>query len=107
MTDQSFLTLVTHLQRSNQRPRKESPGVQLDLFCTENETTAALAVLIIVDALLKADANLGTMKIQIAINKAREDVVALLNSQFPQQAEMRPKTQPIRQHRKTMEHSHE
>jgi hypothetical protein len=91
MTDQTpFLTLVSHL-RSNQPPRKKSQDVQLDLFCTENETTAAIAVLIIVDALLKADANLGTLKIQIAINKAREDVVALLDSQFPQQAEMRPR----------------
>jgi hypothetical protein len=89
MNNEPFLTLVSHLQRSAMR--KESQGVQLDLFRTEHETTAALAVLIIVDALLKADANLGTLKIQMAINKAREDVVALLDSQFPHQAEMRPR----------------
>jgi hypothetical protein len=84
MSDQHFLTLVSHLQRS--AARKDSQGMQLDLFCTENETVAALAVLIIVDELLKADANLGTLKIQMAINKAREDVAALLDSQFPRQA---------------------
>jgi hypothetical protein len=91
MSDQPFLTLVEHLQRSKRPPRTEPQSVQLDLFCTENETTAAHAVLIIVDALLKADANLGTLKIQMAINKAREDVAALLDSQFPHQAEMRPR----------------
>jgi hypothetical protein len=84
MTEQPFLTLVEHIRRSNQQ--KESQAVQLDLFHTENETTAALAVLIIVDELLRADANLGTLKIQMAINKAREDVVALLDSRFPRQA---------------------
>jgi hypothetical protein len=56
-----------------------------------NEVIAARAVLIIVDALLKAGANLGTLKIQMAINKAREDVVALLDSKFPREAELRPR----------------
>jgi hypothetical protein len=106
MNNEPFLTLVSHLQRSNQR-KESQDAVQLDLFCTENETTAALVVLIIVDALLKADANLGTLKIQMAINKAREDVIALLDSQFPHQAGMRPTTQPIRHHERTMEHSHD
>jgi hypothetical protein len=91
MTEQPFLTLVTHLQRSQSSRKESDDAVQLELFEQGNETTAALAVLIIVDALLKADANLGTLKIQMAINKAREDVVALLDSKFPQQAEMRPR----------------
>jgi len=50
MTDHTpFLTLVENFQRS---ARKESQDVQLDLFCTENETLAALIVLNIVNALL-------------------------------------------------------
>jgi hypothetical protein len=81
MTEQSFLTLVTHLQRS-QSSRKESQGVQLELFCTENETIAALIVLNIVDALLAAGANMGTLEIQMAINEARERTVTLLDSRI-------------------------
>jgi hypothetical protein len=56
-------------------------GVQLelDLFCAENETLAARIVLNIVSALVAAGADLGTSKIQTAINTAREDTIALLN----------------------------
>jgi hypothetical protein len=84
-----FLVLVENLQRSS-RKTAELQDVQLDLFCTENETIAALIVLNIVNALLTAGANLGTLKIQMAINAARERTVDLLN-QFPRQAEMRPR----------------
>ena len=88
MTDHTpFLTLVENIQRS---ARKESQDVQLDLFCTENETLAALIVLNIVNALLAAGANLGTLKIQMAINAARERTVTLLN-QFPRRTELRPR----------------
>ena len=76
MTDHTpFLTLVENIQRSAQK----APDVQLDLFCSENETLAALIVLNIVNALLTAGANLGTLEIQIAINAARERTVTLLN----------------------------
>jgi hypothetical protein len=86
MNKEPFLVLVENLQRSNQSRRKESQDVQLDLFCTENETIAALIVLNIVNALLAAGANLGTLKIQMAINTARERTVDLLN-RFPRNAE--------------------
>ena len=76
MTDHTpFLTLVENIQRSAQK----APDVQLDLFCSENETLAALIVLNIVNALLTAGANLGTLEIQMAINAARERTVTLLN----------------------------
>jgi hypothetical protein len=92
MTDRTpFLTLVSHIQRSNRPPRKESQDVQFDLFCSANETIAALIVLSIVDALLKAGANLGTLEIQKAISVQREHIATLLDSQFPHQAEMRPR----------------
>jgi hypothetical protein len=76
MNEKPFLTLVSHIQNVS---RKELQDVQLDLFCTENETLAALIVLNIVNALLAAGANLGTLKIQMAINAARERTVTLLN----------------------------
>ena len=85
MTDHTpFLTLVENIQRS---ARKESQDVQLDLFCSENETIAALIVLDIVRSILDAGGNLGTMKIQMAVSAARERTVTLLNSQFPRPAE--------------------
>jgi len=49
MNEKPFLTLVSHIQNVS---RKELQDVQLDLFCTENETLAALIVLNIVNALL-------------------------------------------------------
>jgi hypothetical protein len=87
MNEKPFLTLVSHMQNAS---RKESQDGQLDLFYTENETLAALIVLNIVNALLTAGANLGTLKIQMVVNAARERTVTLLN-QFPRQAEMRPR----------------
>jgi hypothetical protein len=76
VTDRTpFLTLIENIQHS----ARKAQGVQLDLFCTENETLAALIVLNIVNALLTAGANLGTLEIQMAINAARERTVTLLN----------------------------
>jgi hypothetical protein len=82
MSDQPFLTLVSHIQRS--AARKDSHGVQLDLFVAESETLASLIVLDIVRSILDAGGNLGTMKIQMAINAARERAITLLDSQLPQ-----------------------
>jgi hypothetical protein len=87
-----FLAFVSRLQRAQKTAQRESQdGTQLDLLVAEGETLACLIVLDIVRSIIEAGGALGTLKIQMAINAARERAITLLNSQFPHHADMRPR----------------
>jgi hypothetical protein len=79
MTEPFFLDFVAHLRRDNQKTGQRD-GVQLDLFQGESETLASLIVLDVVRAITEAGGNLGTLKIQLAVNAARERAITLLTT---------------------------
>jgi len=82
-----------------------SEPLQLDLFVEEGETLASLIVLDLVCSILDAGGNLGTMKIQTAINASRERSITmltrvLLNSQKRESRRDRPASQATAQTRR-------
>jgi hypothetical protein len=104
MIEQPFLTLVSHLQRSNQPPPTEpQDGRQLDLFVAEGEALACFIVLDVVRSATEAGANLNSMKIQLAVNAARERAIALLQSVLSVSAPRGKAAESIRQNKQTME----
>ena len=76
MPEEPFLTLVSHIQRSNQRTQ----DLQLDLFEGEAEVIAHRIVKEVIDSILGAGGNLATLEIQTAVSAARERAIALLTS---------------------------
>jgi hypothetical protein len=84
-----FLAFVARLQHDNQFPRKtpqKDDVTQLDLFKDENESLAdRIGDLIVRDFIVsmhEAGADLATLKIQVAINAARERTIDTLKSAF-------------------------
>ena len=83
MTDHTpFLSLVENLQKSA-KPQ------QLDLFY-DPTIIAARIIKDVIDSIVAAGGDLADLKIQVAVHGATERAIALL-SQFPHQAEMRPR----------------
>jgi hypothetical protein len=76
MTEEPFLTLVSHIQRSNQRTQ----DLQLDLFDREAAVIANRIVKDVIDSIHGAGGNLSDLKIQQAVSAARERAIALLTS---------------------------
>jgi hypothetical protein len=83
MSNQPFLTLVEHIQRSNSRREPQ----QLDLFDEDaNEIRSGMLAGVIalgfVTAVVEAGGNLSTVRIQLAANRWRERTAALLIREF-------------------------
>jgi hypothetical protein len=86
MNEKTFLSLVTCLQRSNQRTQ----DLQLDLFCEESALVAHEIVKDGIDSIQGTGVNLSDLKGQLAVGAWRERAVTRLN-QFLHQAGMRPR----------------
>ena len=86
MNEKPFLSLVTSLQRSNQRTQ----DLQLDLFCEESTLVAHDIVEDGINSIQGTGVNLSDVKVQLAVSAWRERVVTRIN-QFLHQAGMRPR----------------